>query len=140
MRLVVAVAAMLAAAGCGVPEERAAVEALARDYFECIRRKDFEGTRAFHGPQFYQNMTPDKWLEMVGKVNTKLGDLQSYRLVGWNFRKLAGTDSGIYWELQYETRYAKYRAQEVLVAYKPLKGGEFQIIGHNINSEGLVFE
>lgn len=132
--------AALVVSGCGLGQEKGKAEEVASGYFERVKQKDFEGALDFYSPKFYQATPREKWLELLGKFNGKLGDLKQYKLVGWNFKKWAGSGgtSGTYWQLQYQTTYSKHPAQETLMVFKPLRGGEFKIIAHNINSEGLL--
>ncbi len=133
------VMAAVVVSGCGVSEEKRQAEEVASGCFECVKQKDFEGAAAYYSPKFYQATSREKWVEMLGNINGKLGDLREYKLVGWNFKKFAGVvGSGSYWQLQYQTTYTKHPAQETLVIFRPFGGGEFKIISHNINSEGLV--
>ncbi len=133
---------LLLPAGCGVSKEKVEAEKVASARFELVKQHKFEDSMDLYSPKFYENTTREKWLKLTKKIHDKLGDVQSYKLVGWNFRKFAGKGqmSGTFWELQYETVYDKYPAREILLVYKPLGGNELKIIGHNINSEGLVLE
>ncbi len=133
-------AVVLVACGCGVKQQKAEAEGVATACFDCVKEGDFEGTLDFYSAKFYQATSRKKWLEMRERIREKLGELQEYKLVGWNFRKWVGSGAGTYWQLQYETTYSKHPAQEVIVVFKPLRGGEYKIVSHNINSEGLLLE
>ena len=125
--------------GCGVGEDKGEAEYFAGSFFETVKVKDFDTVLTFYSPKFFEKTPREEWRQALRSMNAKLGDLQEYRLVGWNFRKYYGTTgSGTYFELRYRVSYATYPADETLTIFKPLVGGELQILGHNINSEGFL--
>lgn len=132
---------LLFLAGCAVGKDRPEAEKIATARFEFIKQHKFKESTDLYSPKFYEKTSRENWIKLTEKLHEKLGDMQSYTLMGWNYRKYAGTGlSGTFYELQYETIYDKYKAREILLVYKPIGGAEYKIIGHNINSEGLVLE
>jgi len=132
--------ALVTAVGCGVSKDKTAAQGVAEACFESVKRKDFQGVLQCYSPKFFENTSREKWTKMLQNVNAKLGDLQDYEIVGWNFRKFAGLGGGTYLHLQYNVTYSKYPAQEILTLYRPLTGGEFKIVAHGINSPGFLEE
>jgi len=131
----------IVALGCGIISDKADAKKVATSLFEAIRNKDFDTAITFYSPKFFeQNPTVD-WIQILKRVNTKLGDLENYELKSWNIQKVSGSlENGTYCELQYEVTYSKYPATETLTLFKPATSGEFSIVEHNINSIGLILE
>lgn len=126
--------------GCGIKEDKAAAEAVAAGYFESVKAADTEKTLTFYSPRFFQETSREDWESVMKNLQGKLGDLESYELTTWNFRKQATVSgSGTYWVLQYDVKYSKYPATETLTIFKPI-GGQYKIVGHNINSMALLME
>lgn len=128
------------AAGCGMKQEKATAEAVATNLFAKVQLGDFDSAMSLYSPKFFEQTSKDEWKSLLGNLQKKLGSLESYELVTWNFKKQAHTSgSGTYWVLQYKVTYSKYPATETVTVFKPV-GGTFQILGHNINSTGLLKE
>jgi Protein of unknown function (DUF4019) len=126
--------------GCSVKKEKAAVEAIAAKFFDKIKSGDFDSAMSLYSPKFFQQTSKDDWKSILVNLQSKLGSLERYELVSWNFKKQANTSgSGTYWALQYKVTYSKYPATESITIFRPV-GGKFQILGHNINSTGLLKE
>ncbi len=126
--------------GCGFTEDKNVAENLANDLFDSISVQDFDRTMHFYSSRFFEHTSQDEWLAILHNLNMKLGDLESYELVSWNIKKQAHTSgTGTYVLLQYNVNYSKYPSVETLTLFRPI-GGELKILGHNINSAGLLIE
>lgn len=139
-----ALAASLAV-GCNPTADKAAIEAVGERLYALIKAKDFDGAAGLYDERFFQATPRAEWIELLGSVTKKLGDLQKQELVNWRLREFTGVGtanpSGTYGELQYKTTYAKHEASEALSVFKPKSGdGGYRITGHKINSNGLLKE
>lgn len=131
----------IATSGCGISSDKAAAENVAAKFFEAVRSKDFDTAITFYSPKFFELNPNVDWLKVLKGVNNKLGDLETYKLVGWHINRYHGiTENGTYCELKYEVSYSKYPATETLTLFKPATGGEFKIVRHDINSFYLITE
>jgi len=139
---VVAGLAVAAVAGCGMGKAKAEAQLVAEQCLDCIQRSDYQGALALYSSTFYTTMPRDKWLDMLQKVNAKLGPIKSYQLVGWRVFKgsMPGAGSGTFVELRYQVQHEKYPAEATFVVHKPSGGTAFKISGHHINSAGLLSE
>lgn len=114
---------------------------MAAKYFEYVKQKEFDQVLPLYSQRFFKDTSSTEWLQILKNVNAKLGDLQSYSLKTWKTESRMGTgDSGTYYILQYEVTYSRYAATETITFFKPAAGGELKILGHNINSKGLVLQ
>ena len=127
--------------GCSSSSDKAAAENITASYFEAIRNKDFDAAISFYSPKYFELVSKDDWLQVLKAVNEKLGDLETYELTSYEFGKVVGTiENGTSCKLQYEVIYSKYPAIETLTLFRSATGGEYNIVGHKINSIGLAFE
>jgi hypothetical protein len=107
----VAGCAMLA--GCSDPGNTMAhAEQLATGYYQALQNKDFEKAAGFF---FDQADAPrQQWLDQIREYNSKLGDLQSYKLMNETVNTVY---SGTRYILRYRTQYSKSPAMETLVLF-----------------------
>ena len=139
LAFLVVLAAVGLTAGCGMGQDKGDAEYFAGSFYETIKVKDFQTVLTFYSPKFFEQVSREEWLKVLQDVNAKLGDLQEYTLVNWNFRKYYGTTgSGTYFQFLYKVTYTKHPADETLTVFKPLLGGDMVLLGHRINSVGFV--
>jgi len=125
-------------AGCGLGKAKQEAVKVAESYFASVKQKDYRTALALYSAEFFQQTKRDDWLEILKKVNARLGDLKSYRLTGWQVHTNIGR--GTYVALNYRVTYTKHQADEAFTLFRPASGGRFRIMGHNINSPGLLLE
>lgn len=133
--------ALLVAAttGCGLFSSKEDAEAVARRFYEALARKEYDRALEFYSPSFFQKTKPDEWRGALERIQTRLGDFESYRLTTWKVHTGVGTgESGTWYQLQYSVKYRRYEAMEALVLFRPSGAGEIKIVGHQINSPGLL--
>jgi len=122
--------------GCSIDKS---VESSTGALFESIRARDYEKALGFYSPKFFEKTPREELLRALIAINTKLGDLQTYKIVNWKSTKTIGTgDNGTYWTLECDVSYSKYPASETITFFKPTAGSDFKIVGHNINSKGFL--
>ncbi len=129
--------------GCSISGDKADAESVATSVFEAVRNKTFDTAMTFYSYRFFEKTSEAEWLQILKTINVKLGDLQTYELTSWKVNKSTGVgtvQSGTMCEMVYDVAYSKYSATETLNIFKPATGGEFKILGHNINSIGLIKE
>jgi hypothetical protein len=123
----------------GIANIRPDAEAVAKQYFAAIQAKDIERALDLYDARFYAQTPRDEWRQMLQNLGTKLGDLKSYQQVGWNVQTMTGTAGhGHYCELRFHVTYSKYASDETLVLFRAKRTDPVKIVGHNINSPGLL--
>lgn len=131
---------VLMLSGCGITQDKSNAESIAISVFENIKTGNIDKALTFYSSKFFEGIAKEEWKSILDKMDAKIGNIQSYELVSWNVKKQAHTSgSGTYCVLQYKIKRLKYPATETLTIFKPI-GGEFQVLGHNINSIGLLKE
>jgi hypothetical protein len=94
-----------------------------------------------YGPEFFSKIPEAEWSKALANLNGKLGDYQGSSLAGWNVSKNVGTPgAGTTITLQYQVTYAKHQARETFTVFKGASQTEYKIVGHVINSDGLLKE
>ena len=111
---------------------------VADNFFKAVKSKDFEKAASY-----FENTPNDprgKWLEELRLNNSKLGDLQSYKLVD---KEIDTVYSGTRYIFVYQTKYSKYRARETLILFDGVstfgggKPNSMAIQGMVVKSPGL---
>lgn len=112
---------------------------VADGYFDAIKTKDYDKALSLYGPRFFERVSRDEWATALQQMNDRFGELQKYDLGDWKVRnRKKDAPEGSYYLLEYETKYAKDTSVvQVMTLFEPRGTQGFQIIGHEVNSEGL---
>jgi hypothetical protein len=133
--------AALLISACGVSSAKSESEALCAKYFEDVQKGTLREVLPLYGDEFYKVTSKEEWIKILEKIREKLGRIQAHNLVNWNVKVQANTfGSGTFVTLVYDVKYTSYDAQEAFLVLKPLTGGPAKIIGHHINSKGLILQ
>jgi hypothetical protein len=97
------------------------------------------GRDEYYSKVFWDNTDAARWQNIKKLVKLSLVELQSYSLVSWNLQdKLpTGQLSGTFVVLVFETVYEKGSGLEKLTLLKQSGFAEFEIVGHQIDSEQI---
>jgi hypothetical protein len=125
--------------GCSDPGNSLSMaEQLADNFYQAVQSQDFEKAATY-----FQDSPSDprgRWLAELRQYNTKLGTLQSYKLVD---KEVDTVYSGTRYIFVYQTKYSKYPARETLILFDGVStfGGGTQnameIQGMVVKSQGL---
>ncbi|MEJ2553165.1 MAG: hypothetical protein P8164_13595 [Gammaproteobacteria bacterium] len=111
---------------------------IADNFFKAVKSQDFEKAASYfedtpHDPR-------GKWLAELRQNNSKLGNLESYRMVD---KEVDTVYSGTRYIFVYKTKYAKYPARETLILFDGVstfgggKANSMAIQGMVVKSPGL---
>ena len=106
--------------------------------YDLIQEEAYESALDYYSAQFFQETSREKWSETLEHINSRLGSLMTYEVIGWKVKKNIGTGSGTYVQLTYETHYTKYVAKENIILFRELGASDFNILGHHIASDGFL--
>lgn len=105
------------------------------EYMQAMQSRDLDKVFSYYADDFFTVKPEEEWRDYLEEVNATLGEMQSYRLVA----KTKDTRfSGIFYILQYRTKYANESAKETLILVEPVDTKELKIFGHKIDSKGLA--
>jgi hypothetical protein len=112
---------------------------VADKFFEDRFENGGVGRDEYYSQVFWENTDAARWQNIKKLVDLSLGQLQSYSLVSWNLQdKLpTGQLSGTFAVLVFETEYEKGSGLEKLTLLKQSGWSEFEIVGHQIDSEQI---
>lgn len=85
---------------------------VADNFYQAVKSQDFEKAAGYF--QDSPNDPRGRWLAELRQNNSKLGDLQSYRLVD---KEVDTVYSGTRYILVYQTKYSKQTARETLILF-----------------------
>ena len=129
----------VAIGGCGFTRSRKDAEKVVARHFQTLATNGYETAMADYGAQFFQKTSKDVWSKTLARLGGKLGAYQSYSVAGWSVFKNASTSgAGTTVRLQCQVIYSKYPAVESFTLFKGASDSEYKILGHQINSEGLL--
>ena len=112
---------------------------VADKFFEDRFENGGVGRDEYYSKVFWDNTDAARWQNIKKLVDLSLGELQSYSLVSWNLQDKLPTDqlSGTFAILVFETEYEKGSGLEKLTLLKQGGWSEFEIVGHQIDSEQI---
>src|SRR4051812_26892266 len=127
--------------GCGLTQAKQDGEKLVASHFQMIATNGYEAVTSQYGNQFFQQMPRNEWSTTLVQVTRKLGQYEQHSVNGWRVFKGANTfGAGTTVALQCQVKYSKYSAVENFTLFKGATDSEYKIIGHHINSDGLLKE
>ena len=108
-------------------------------FFEDRLKNGGVGRDEFYSRVFWENTDAARWQNIRKLVNLSLGEIQSHSLVSWNLQDKLPTSrlSGTFAVLVFETEYEKGSGLEKLTLLKQGGWSEFEIVGHQIDSEQI---
>ena len=125
--------------GCSDPGDTVDMaQQVADGYYQALKNKDFEKAAGY----FMDTKAAPRaqWFDELRDYHSKLGELQSYELVG----KVVNTVySGTRYTLRYKTQYSKFPATETLILFDGVSsfgggnGNVLQLESLIIRSKGL---
>jgi hypothetical protein len=127
----------LIAGGCGflsgMDDARELAETLLNDRFVT----GGVGSEAYYSDLFWKYTRQEDWHYIKDMVETRLGALQSYTLRNWTVQKNVkmGDLSGTFIVFIYDTEYEYGNGQERITLMKGFWDRNFQIVGHNFESD-----
>ena len=124
--------------GCSDPGNTTSVaEHLADEYYQAVKDKDFDKAAGLFLDS--PGEPRGKWLEELRDYNAKLGDLQSYKMVG---KEVDTVFTGTRYIFRYITTYTKTSAVETLILFDGVSsfgganGSVMQIQGMVVKPKG----
>jgi hypothetical protein len=138
MRSAIVAFVCLAALGCGIKKSKEDAERIVARHYESIAAHAYEAVLADYDEQFFEKTPRDGWVDVLKKVEAKLGTYESYKIAGWNARNNFGTNAGSYVTIGCDVKYAQHEAEEQMILFRRDDRAEFKIMKHGINSEWLL--
>jgi len=125
--------------GCNYVSEFDKACQAADRFFEDRFENGGAGSDGFYSKVFWDNTDAAEWRNIKKLVDLSLGELQSYNLVSWNLQDQLPTSqlSGTFAVLVFETEYEKGSGREKLTLLKRDGWAEFEIVGHQIDSQQI---
>lgn len=127
--------------GCGLSADQDEAKAVVARHYKQLSDRQYELALDDYAPEFFERISKAKWRKMLETVSTKLGDLNGYNIVGFRVMSSKTTSgSGTSIVYQCKVNYSKYDADETIRLFKGSGDEKYLIVGHQINSDGLLAE
>jgi hypothetical protein len=136
----IAIGAMLLG-GCGFVQSTQDAEKVVARHFQELATNGVDVAMTDYGDAFFKKTTKQEWRKALSNLGQKLGTYQSDTITSWRVFKNAGTTgSGTTVTLQFQVTYSKHKATENFTLFKGITDSDYKIVGHQINSTGLLTE
>lgn len=126
--------------GCFVQSRRDAEKVLNR-HFQMIATNNYDSAMSDYGKQFFDKVSKNEWTKTLKGLTSKLGPYRSHTVVGWRVFKSTGSfGAGTTVSMECQVSYVRYSAIEKFTLFRGLTDSDYKILGHFIESDGLLRE
>ena len=125
---------------CEQYNDRRAAEQVLVHHFETLAARSYELSLADYHDRFFDDVTRAEWRGMLASVVDKLGTFQSYDVNAFGPAQKMLAGPGTYLRFQCKVTYARHTAEETFYLYRKRGGSRFKILGHQIDSDGLLLK
>lgn len=128
----------LVAAGCTQHASVAAVDPIAKEFFEALKNGDLDKAMSMYSEDFFARYPQETWRQRLQRLTAELGPIKSY-----SFRnKQADTRySGKFYIYQYDTIHeggsGGQRAKHTVTFIQPVDSDDIKLVGHRIVAPGF---
>jgi len=132
---------LMALIACNPVAEKTAAEAYASQMFSAREGGQTQQVLLMYDDRPDRGTPREQWSKMLVAIENKLGRPIGHNLTDWKVTlgtNRAGT--GIFVTLQYAVQYERAEGAETVVLFKQRGSSDFRIIGHNFNSQALLFD
>ncbi|HKU37192.1 MAG TPA: hypothetical protein VJR89_03575 [Polyangiales bacterium] len=129
---------LLLVVGCAIPGDKQQAEQVLAHHFAARARGAYDAAFADYDELFFDHVTRSDWRAALSSVASKLGPVQSYEVVVTTAeqRQLAGP--GSYLKYKCKVTYPKDTSLETFYLFRREGAAQFKILGHEIDSLGLL--
>jgi hypothetical protein len=126
---------------CNPFAEESAAEAYVTKMFSAREVGETEKVLLMYDSRPDRGTPRETWSNMLVAIENKLGRPTSYKLTNWKVMLASNAvGSGTFVTLQYAVKYERAEGTETIVVFKPRGTSDFRIVGHNFNSQALLFD
>lgn len=121
---------------CSTPSDKVFkqnAQVIADQILDKMAEKKFIEVLPFYDQRFYERITPERWLESLEKLDKKLGDYKSRKLVASNVVHGYSTRSRATTVLVYRVIYTKKYAIHKFTFTSDESAGNMILVGHYID-------
>lgn len=130
--------ALLCVTSCRTQSDKHDAEQVLQHYFTALAHQKYDVALTDYDDRFFADMTRNDWRNALISVTTKIGNVEHYDITvdGLESKKTVGP--GTYLKFKCKVRYTKHTSEETLYLFRPEGSVQFHIIGHQIDSNGLL--
>ena len=138
--LATSLALVLWVVGCAEYADRREAEHVLVHHFEALAHRDYDAAMADYDDSFFEDVTRTEWRGMLVSVMDKLGSFKGYDVSAFGLasRRLSGP--GTYVRFRCKVSYSKHTSDEILYLFRKQGAAKFKILGHQIDSDGLLIK
>jgi hypothetical protein len=136
--LVATTLGLLGVIGCGAHDDKQDAARVLDHHFDALAHERYDAALADYDDRFFIDTTRAEWRNALASVTAKIGRVQRYDVTvdGIEGKQTAGP--GTYLKFKCKVTYAKHTSEETFYLFRREGATQFRILGHEIDSKGLV--
>ncbi len=131
-------AALLCVTSCRTQSDKRDAEHVLEHYFTALAHQKYDVALTDYDDRFFVDMTRADWRNALVSITAKIGNVEHYDITVDGLQSKETVGPGAYLKFKCKVRYTKHTAEETLYLFRPEGGAQFHIIGHQIDSNGLL--
>ncbi len=138
-RIILAFVILLIATGCSEEMRKEPALEMAKRFYAAIEEENYRETIALIGPEFFKDMSPDDFIEVLKEKKERYGTLRRYRIVTWEvWKEVKMGRTGVYYKLWYLVTYSKTTLMEHFLMFRPIATKEILIYEYGWSTEHRI--
>lgn len=131
-------AAVVSVVSCTMQDDRRDAQRVLEHHFDALAHERYDAALSDYDPHFYEEVNRADWRSALVSVTAKIGKVEHYAITvnGLESKKTVGP--GKYLKFKCKVDYAKYTSEETFYLLRRDGAAEFRIVGHQIDSPGLL--
>ena len=132
------IVAMVWLPGCGLRGDKLEAEQVLVHYFDSRAHRSYGSALNDYDEQFFEDVTRADWGKALADVDNKLGPLKGYEIYVHGLESRITAGPGLYLKFKCKVEHAKQTSDETFFLYRRTGAAKFKILGHQIDSLGLL--
>jgi len=129
---------LVVVSGCTQHASVAAVDPLAKEFFEALKTGDLDKALSMYGEDFFSRYPVESWRQNLQRLYTELGPIKAY---SFRNKQADSRYSGKFYIYQYDTIHdsggKEQRAKHTITFVQPVNSTEIKVVGHRIVAPGF---
>jgi hypothetical protein len=137
-RLAATLLPVLLLASCVGRDDRQEAEQVLAHHFDTLAHHGYDAALLDYDDLFFEDVTRTEWRNALSNVADKLGNVQGYDISVHGLESKTIAAPGTYLKYKCKVTYSKNTSEETFYLFRRAGAQRFKILGHQIDSSGLV--
>lgn len=131
-------AALLSLVSCAARDDRRDAARVLDHHFDALAHEHYDDALADYDPRFFADVTRADWRSALVSITAKIGKVEHYVITVNGLESKQTVGPGMYLKFKCKVDYAKHTSEETFYLWRREGADEFHIVGHQIDSPGLL--